>query len=246
MFLSRILPILVAALPASQAGTVLFSNFGPGMIYGDGGFIGDAPSSLSRSPQAQGMMFTPSITAQLSDIILPLLITTGTDQFTVFLDADNNDQPGTTLEQINVTPSLSEPQGGIVTATSILHPLLVAGTPYWIVVGATSPNTEGAWYWNSVGDNPAAPSGDPSGTNDVRSTVGPTGPWIDVAPGSTFPNPGGPPLVQARDTFEVDGVSSVPEPRTVVLSAIALSALARLRARRRARTSKSRLLQGGL
>ncbi len=82
---------------------------------------------------------------------------TGTNQVTIDLDTNSGGRPGSIIESWTIDDELpqlgSSNSGDLVTATSLLHPLLTAGTQYWVVLSLTGGGyTNGAWNWNSIGD----------------------------------------------------------------------------------------------
>jgi len=179
---------------------ILFTNFGPSFAYnvsegnpvGDDGFGGD---------EWPGEAFQPSLTANLTTIEIALSAVPGfgaTDPITVALRADAASGPGGILESFTVPAGAGGPLGSNnppIVLTSVLNPLLAAGTTYWLT--AAAPGTSGyAWNFNSTGDHPS---------HAISFDNGAT--WTMFGPGFF-----------TSGAFEVDGVTlPVPEPISLVL-----------------------------
>jgi len=111
----------------------------PGVVIG-GGVLRNDP--LPDAGVTQAFEFTPSTTSQLSQIDLALRYiflagrATGPASLDITIANDDLGKPGGVIETIALNDVLgSVPlQPGLVTATSVAHPSLVAGTPYWLVV----------------------------------------------------------------------------------------------------------------
>jgi hypothetical protein len=189
--------ILLFIAPAvSRADIDLFTNFGPGFSYntGAGNFAGNAFDG-SGNNYAEGDTFTPTTSANFSalDIALSCFFSCP-DPVTVSLDANNAGVPGAVLESFNVLGPLLGAFGSNnspLVLTSVLHPLLVAGTQYWVAV-STDLNDSVVWNWNSTGDA----SSEAISTNGGTTWFAPSG----LTPGAYQ-------------------VNATPEPRAVVLLA---------------------------
>lgn len=92
----------------------------------------------------------------------------------------------------------------ILTADSISNPLLLVGTPYWLIASAPISDTLAIWNQNSIGD-----IGPVSESNDNGAT------WQSNR-------------VQDRGAFRVN---SVPEPSTFLLLVAGLAGVGILRRR---------------
>jgi hypothetical protein len=195
---------LLAAGPA-RAG-ILFSNLGPGDTYDTsvGYTIG-----LGFT---QGDAFTPSATANLSDIGMALNFAFGdSHDVTVQLRADAGGQPGAVIETYSATTTGQfGSQNPLVFVDSTSHPLLLAGTQYWVIASSDS-GSDNPWNLNSTGD---------SGPHAL-STDG----------GTTFSV-----VTKTRGAFLVEG-TAVPEPASLTLLGLGAIALAGYRLRRQKATA---------
>ena len=76
------------------------------------------------------------------------------DNYTVDLTADAGAQPGAVIESFTLSGAALGAVGNnnpLVVANSVLHPLLTAGTAYWITT--SSPLSDSiTWNFNSTGD----------------------------------------------------------------------------------------------
>jgi hypothetical protein len=112
-------------------------------------------SSGSGSSPAGGkaMPFTPTVTASLTTIELPLGVdlVPGTNKFVVELQADAGGSPGAVLESFTVTntPYEFSPTESLSVCTSTFHPVLSAGVKYWLAVYPGAADTSGGWNWTS-------------------------------------------------------------------------------------------------
>lgn len=202
LFLSglSLVTLALAAPKSARADMILFSNFGSGLSYvtTGGNPVGNA---FDGNLYAEGETFIPTATANLVSIELALSCAAFTcpapENFTVSLTGSVSDAPGTPIESFNFA-SLSLSGLGQnntpVVATSVLQPLLTAGTQYWITI-SSSPAYSIAWNWNSIGDS----------ADQALSTDG----------GVTWFSPSG----ATPGAFEVlsTGSSTVPEPDSLIL-----------------------------
>jgi hypothetical protein len=205
----------------SHAATIV-STFGPGQSFQPppGLTIGGGILRHDRPPNAgvtQAFEFTPSTTSQLDQIDLALQdiflagLAAGPANLDITLANDNLGQPGTALEAIDLTNVLgSIPfQPGIVTATSPSHPLLLAGTPYWLVVAPPDLlNTAFDWLISPINPLPTLSA----------SRLG-NAPWVTGVTSQPL-------------AFDVIGeAATVPEPFSCLLGAAGLALIGLLRDR---------------
>jgi hypothetical protein len=99
--------------------------------------------------------------------------------------------------------------GDLVTASLVLHPLLTAGTQYWLVLSVPNDGSSAAaWNFNTIGD---------------------TGPFLQTNNGVPTP-----PQTQTRGAMQINGVQSVvPEPTSIVMASTAVVLILGCKLRRR-------------
>ena len=144
------------ATPKVASAGVIFTNFGAGQSYdtGTGNPIGNA---FDGNNYAEGDTFVSPATEALVSVSLALscfVSCPASANFTVALTADGGDQPGAVIESFAFTGTVLNAIGNNntpVLATSILHPLLTAGTQYWITVTSSLADSID-WNLNSTGD----------------------------------------------------------------------------------------------
>jgi hypothetical protein len=156
-FSKALLVCLVAsALPAIAPASVLFSNFGAGMSYNtsQGNPIGN---DFAGDNAAQAETFTPTVNATFNSLSLALSCVancSAKQMFTISLTKNTNDAPGAVVEGFVISSSTLGLQGTNnvpFTATSLLDPLLTAGTQYWVTVSSTTAYAI-SWGDNTTGD----------------------------------------------------------------------------------------------
>jgi PEP-CTERM motif-containing protein len=222
--------LVAAALAIPANADIVFNNYGTGICGADAVCVaqngqggGDPISGLAADPADVEMIadaFTSGGNFKLSDVILPLTHATG-GTYDVYLTADAAGVPGAVLESwIGVagagvfafpTPS--------ITLTSLLNPVLNSGTKYWLVVGADSTNTNGAW------DRVIFPEGAGATAADLLANVNhPNGSGIPTLAGPWFNDD------SQFNAFRVDGTavvstSAVPEPGALWILGTGLAGL---------------------
>jgi hypothetical protein len=197
---------------------VVYSTFGePGDTFSNGGAdTVEGSQSFGLQYDAFAAAFTPSASVQLTSIRFAFSSGMG-----IVLDAvvaeDSSGTPGAALETFS---SIAAPTTGsnfigtILTADSVTHPSLVAGTAYWLELQPHDPTTSGIGGWNS-----SSPSvfGNTAGRHD------PNGSWLGV--------------IQPQPAFEIRGTATAaPEPASLTLAGIGVAGLLGYAGRRRART----------
>jgi hypothetical protein len=123
----------------------LYNTFGPGDSFNSSSAVVVAGQSRLTTYAAYAMEFSPSETAAL-DLVRFAMTAGATGPFEAVLAADNGGQPGTTLEDLG-SVSVTGP-ATIYSLSSGLHPLLTAGTEYWLILQPTNPNSLTLAYWN--------------------------------------------------------------------------------------------------
>ena len=143
----------------SMSGAILYSTDGTASP----GFSTVAGYTAQRAgavTNAFAMQFTPAVTGTLDSITVAVIsLTTGITTDNFLLTTDSSGKPGSTIETIAVALSASN---ALQTGTSALHPLLTAGTLYWLEIAAPATNGNVRWDltspvvsgkgWNSLSD----------------------------------------------------------------------------------------------
>jgi hypothetical protein len=164
-----------------------FTSYGPGDTYnlGAGYLVGGFMSSVS------GNMFTAGFTGNLAELDLAIGTNNAGSFVNIQIAADNGGLPGVVLESFtaSVTNLVWSP-GAYVSVVSTVHPLLSAGTSYWVLATTTTNNTD-AWYWSNNGVlgtkyNSVVISGIATPTVYMNQTLAAFNVWEDpLAPGIT-------------------------------------------------------------
>ncbi len=203
--------VSIEVLPplGSESGSgAIYSNFGPGKAFDADPFHGWA---INGGESAVANQFIPNATDTFESAEVALTLFFGTGGVDVFLQADSGGLPGPVLEQISLSGVTATPT--VFKATSVLHPQLQVGTPYWLTIVARGAGVIAGWNWNSTGDTN-------NGTN-FASTLGGSsaGPW------GLDPHPGIP-----RSVFQINGpvrpiaATFALEPHTINLKSHGLNA----------------------
>jgi len=182
---ARHLPAVALALltagGASASSITLASTFDAGLTFPA------QPCCLSISNlQWVAVPFQPSVTATLDTADVGIGFVKGTG-FLIDIDTNAGGAPGSLLETLPLPGISLIPFVG--TGTSTLHPLLTAGTTYWLVLRPGS-QSAGGWAQNDRGIN---------------------GFVFSVNNGSTWLT-----TTQATPIFDINGTpTGVPEPSTL-------------------------------
>lgn len=194
---------MLSACESGAQSVTVWNTFGePGntyYVYGGPSIIGTSVYAGS-SGQSVACAFTPSASGYLDTVSIasgaaaPPPTPSGFNGIDVYVDANNNNLPGTVLD------SFLDLTAGNFTVTSSLEPFLSAGVTYWLCLQPSNPNTD-AW-WNFANNNPS---------NESLVTTGALNAW-NPARETTQP-----------EAFEVT-VSEVPEPSTISFGVVAASA----------------------
>jgi hypothetical protein len=186
--------VLLFAAPARA--DIVFSNFGPSFSYntGAGNFIGNG-QDFSGNNYAEGATFTPTTSADFSSLDIALsnfFGPTNTDTLTVSLDANSSGVPGAALESLNVLPGVLGTFGNNnppLVLDSVLHPLLTAGTQYWVTVSDATGTDSNVWNWNATGDASSAAISTDGGTTWFSPSGTPGAYQVNGTPMQTVPAP---------------------------------------------------------
>lgn len=208
---SLLAALSLTATPSLTAGTVVFSDFGPGNSYN-----GDVAHPLSGSSsilhyQSLADEFTSDGNYSLTQVDVAVSHALGPgSSFVLDLDNGNGGSPGSTLATWTIGSGI--PAFGtccdVETVTPTTTISLSAGTQYWLVALPINTSTLDGWDWNSTGVQ---------GIEDYQTK-----------PGGAFK--GGSTTLGA---FDVLGNASAPEPASLGLTAGALCLLAGVWRRRR-------------
>jgi hypothetical protein len=185
--------LMLTGASAAEA-VAIFSNFGASHSYDTSAGL-PVGNAFTGDNYAQAAAFTPSANARMGSLLIALSDVFGqTDPITVALTQTSGGIPGPVVESFTIAGNTLGPLGNNnvpILLTSLLHPLLNAGTQYWITV-STSFNNAVAWNFNNTGDL----------DHDVEAQ--------SLDGGSTWALPFG----NTRGAFEV---ASVPEPDSLAL-----------------------------
>lgn len=202
--------LLACALPAGAA--VVFSNLGPGDSYSASGYAVGAPF-VEPTDFDVATAFTPTGNFALSTIELGMTHVTGGNELDIFFAADAAGAPGGVLESFhlsNAVPGVLDPQSPVL-VTSLLTPLLVSGTQYWVIASSPAVPSSITWGYNTTAD------------------FGPTADRVNGGPWAVFPG-------DLRGAMRITGttVAAIPEPSTyaLMLAGLGLVAFAAQRRRR--------------
>jgi PEP-CTERM motif len=180
-------------IPSLARADILFSTFGPGDSYFTAG--GTSIAGVNNSYEGFAERFSVSTTSVVSRIEFASSFGSPRN-FVVQLLADNGQtgpgqsQPGQLLEQF----TLVNPPAGIVSADSVVNPILQANQLYWFAVLPGSADTSTVWNFSDTGVG---------GYADAQQTPG-----VWKPSGSTLGN----------SAFRIDGAAAaVPEPASLTL-----------------------------
>ena len=144
--------LLLTVGHTAPADDVVFTNLG-GTSTPGGFVIGLYPfTPPTFSSFALGFPFTPSgSNFRLTEVAVLTSLVHGTNDLLITLYTDSSGSPGTPLESWSEVNELGSTVQ-IVSVRSLLHPKLVNGQQYWLVVTMAVPSAEGIWWINPIGD----------------------------------------------------------------------------------------------
>ena len=128
--------MLIALLPTSSRGGVLFTSF-------ETNYLG----SYSTSGTFEGTTFMPTSSGILSTLMIQGVYAnpTGAGSWPMGLYTDASGEPGTLIESWSVPVPDGSGAGAIITISSVVQPSISAGTPYWFVIQDTTGATNMTW-----------------------------------------------------------------------------------------------------
>jgi hypothetical protein len=185
----RFLVLVGLALSAQAfAGTVLFSDIGPG-------YPSDATIGYGPGVAFSGITFTATASGSLAQIVSEFSSNTPFN-LTADLYTNSGDAPGTLLESYSITVGFSDTV--TTTINSVVDPTLTAGTQYWFVL--VDPNS---MDW--AGNDESVLGGfwvGPTLTSLVQDYAGDDAPGIEL-----IATPGGVPEPSAAILVAIGGLA---------------------------------------
>jgi hypothetical protein len=191
--------LLMAGLGQAKAEFIVYNTFGPGDSFSQ---TGAATISGSGSPAGyaeQAFGFTPTSTTHLVQVRFAAFRVSAFFPGTIeaLFTGSVGNTPGSPLETLGtVSPALSG-QPAIFTLSSFDHPLLTAGTLYWLDLLPDPSNGDFLGGWMASSPPVFGPSADRQSLN---------GGWISG--------------VSQQGAFEIIGTQPVPEPSSLTLAGI--------------------------
>src|SRR5581483_10621370 len=127
----------------------------PGYDQATGDLVGN---DFAGDNQGQAASFTVGSSARVGSLSLALscFFCSSSDDLTISLNSDSSGLPGSAIETFTYSDSglgnFGDPNP-LVSLTSLTHPLLNAGTTYWLTVVDSAGNDAVVWNWNQTGDS---------------------------------------------------------------------------------------------
>ena len=162
-----LLALLIWTTPAYSA--TIFSNFlEPGDQFGpDPVGVGAIPVPGVFVYAATN--FTAAIDSRLTGLELPLAVVSGPTNIDVLLLGDSGNLPGSVIEWFHLTGFTLAGPVLLIPIASTLHPLLDAGTQYWVAVTGGTQTTFAVWSLTLFTGDPTAGGAGRSIVNGVDS-----------------------------------------------------------------------------
>ncbi|MGC4045019.1 MAG: choice-of-anchor R domain-containing protein [Armatimonas sp.] len=192
---------MLGTLASAHADTI-FDNFGAGNTYQAGSWEFRGENNISRIDRAKS--FVPSQSYSLTSIETALYWETGDKNFDISIYSDAGGAPGTALSTF--TQLATAPLGQTILYTSAYSGItLNAGSTYWVVINAASPNSSDGGFWLA------------SSPTDTGFSTFSGGSWNTSTSGS--------PVIRVSGTL----TAAAPEPASLVLLCLATPLLFRKR-----------------
>lgn len=159
----------LATVQAASAEPVLFSTLADGDTY-DPSFTFNIGGPI---PIRQAQLFTPTAEGRLNSLELGLVLFSGADRVVAELLTNVDNQPGSVIESFLFSGLPLDRRSGesaLLSAGSVLNPLLTTETSYWLRVGPGDLSTSAGWkassfrllapHWITIGSDvlPVGPS----------------------------------------------------------------------------------------
>jgi hypothetical protein len=198
---NRVLLLAALAVFASEtrclrADVVLYNTFGPGQTYNHnlGDVVSGSTGHMTFGYSAVAQNFTPTQTANLSQVVVGFGSGgLGPLDLDFFVTSDAGGLPGSTVENLGKWTVIG---GQPLTLNSAAHPVLTAGTSYWLTLQVDDPKTSLYTFW---GQSSPASIGSVAGKNSPNVAWG------------LLPSP------STQDAFAIQGTVAVPEPSSFFL-----------------------------
>ena len=149
-FAAFIITVFFVVGSVSAAPTVLYNTFGAGDTYltDTGATVGNIFSG--NVDAGNSFMINSSTPSKLYGIEAAMGLEFGTNQLDLLLMSDNAGLPGAIIETFHfVDQMLQIPlSGSILSANSVLQPLLFPDTLYWLVTSTSYEDTSAIWYFS--------------------------------------------------------------------------------------------------
>ena len=147
--------VMCATAPVPANASTIFSNLASSAPFFDVSSTWLITDETSEVPDDfdQGGSFTPSADYTLDSITVAFSYFSGTNAFDLWLMSDSAGVPGAIIETFGFTNVPGS--GTLLTAASVLNPVLSAGTPYWLIASAQGDGALG-WHRNNTGDQTLA------------------------------------------------------------------------------------------
>lgn len=133
-----------------SAQTNIYNSFGPNNSYSTATVWAVTGASTTGGYRGQAEVFTPGAPGFLSFVNLAVFHISGSRLSNFYIAQDSGaGVPGTILETFsNVTVN-----NGLLSLTSVQHPLLEAGISYWLCFEPAAADASNGWYYNNQGYN---------------------------------------------------------------------------------------------